>query len=172
MSRFRRALLAGIAAFFAIGVVFPASAQDGASAASNTATHTVEMLNKHPENPRQRMVFYPRILKIAPGDTVEFVASAKGHNTASSRGMIPEGAQPWKGGINENMSITLSTPGIYGYNCTPHRAIGMVGLIIVEGPGMLDNLDAAKAVRQIGKSRQAWEQIWAEAEEQGYLSAS
>lgn len=126
------------------------------------ATHEIQMLNVHPENKRLRQVFYPRIQVIQPGDTVTFVAVDKAHNSASIDGMIPDGADGWNGKINEDVSATLTTPGFYGYQCTPHATVGMVGLVVVEGDGMLDNLDAAMSVRQRGKAKASWDEIWEE----------
>lgn len=129
------------------------------------------MYNVDPQDPSRRMVFTPRILKLAPGDTVTFIPENRGHNSQSTKGMIPEGAEPWKGAFGKPVSVTPTVPGLYGYDCMPHRSMGMVGLLIVEGPGMLDNLSSAKSVRQIGRAKSAWEEIWAEAEQSGLLTA-
>ena len=129
----------------------------------------VEMLNKAPDNPRNRYVYSPRILQVQPGDTVLFEPVDRGHNSASIDDMLPEGAEEWNSKINDDFEITFETPGFYGYACTPHSTVGMVGLIVVEGEGKLDNLEEAQGVRHRGKSRQAWEEIWDEAEEQGLL---
>lgn len=145
-------------------------AADGADAATDGTVHEVRMLNSNPDNPREKMVYIPRVLRIAPGDTVRFLPESPGHNTASTKGMVPDGFEGWKSRINKTFEVTLTDPGIYGYNCTPHKTAGMVGLIVVEGDGMLDNLDAAKAVRQAGKARGAWADIWAEAEAAGALT--
>ncbi len=125
-------------------------------------THEIQMLNKHPEDPKLRQVFFPRIQVVQPGDTVRFLAVDKGHNSAVVRGMAPEGSDSWDGKINEEVEVVLGQPGFYGYQCTPHASVGMVGLIIVEGEGMMENLEAAQGVRQRGKARAAWEEIWAE----------
>lgn len=116
------------------------------------------------------MVFYPRILQVNSGDTVTFESVDKGHNSASIKGMIPDGAESWKGKINKDVSVTFEQPGFYGYVCTPHGTNGMVGLIVVEGEGKLDNLESAKKVKQRGKSKKAFKAIWEEAEEMGLLS--
>jgi pseudoazurin len=133
-------------------------------------THDVAMLNKHPEDKKQRMVYLPRVLVVQPGDVVKFLPTDKGHNAESIKGMIPEGAEKWKSKINKEIEVTISTPGVYGYKCTPHYATGMVGLIICEGDGKLANLDAAKAVKQKGKAAKVFEAIWAEAEAMGALA--
>jgi pseudoazurin len=77
------------------------------------------------------MMFDPDLLKIAPGDTVHFVATDKDHNAASIPGMIPDGAQPFSSQVGEDFKVTLTVPGVYGYRCTPHGSLGMVGLIVV-----------------------------------------
>lgn len=138
--------------------------------AQDPATHVVEMLNKHPEDKKQRMVFHPRVLKVKPGDTVLFKSVDKGHNSQSIKGMIPEYAEKWTGKISKDIEVTFETPGIYGYMCTPHAATGMVGMVIVEGEGMLDNLSAAKEVKQRGRAKKTFEAIWEEAEAAGYLT--
>ena len=39
------------------------------------------------------MVFEPALVKVAPGDTVKFVATDKGHNAETIKGMLPDGAR-------------------------------------------------------------------------------
>ncbi|MHA6688611.1 pseudoazurin [Mesorhizobium sp. A556] len=113
------------------------------------ADHEVRMLNKGPEG--QPMQFDPAFLKVAPGDTVTFVATDKGHNSESILGMIPEGAEPWKGKMNEEIKLTFSVEGVYGVKCTPHFGMGMVGLIQV-GESTV-NLDAAQTAKLPGKAK-------------------
>ncbi|MEO0372500.1 MAG: pseudoazurin [Pseudomonadota bacterium] len=156
----RTLLLAGTAALIAR----PAIAEE-------PTTHTVEMLNKDPEDPKQRMVFKPAFLMANPGDTVQFVSADKGHNSEVIEDMMPEGAEGWKGKINDDIAVTLEQPGFYGYKCTPHVGTGMVGLIVVQGEGMMDNLEAAQDVRQRGQAKKRFEALWEMAEEAGVLSA-
>lgn len=112
------------------------------------AEHEVQMLNRGSDG--QIMVFEPAFLRIEPGDTVTFVATDKSHNSESILGMIPDGAEAWKGKINEEISVTLTEPGIYGFKCMPHYPLGMVGLIQVgdETP----NLDEAQGVKHPGQA--------------------
>jgi pseudoazurin len=108
----------------------------------------VRMLNKGAEG---LMVFEPSLIKIEPGDTVRFVASDKSHNAETIKGMLPEGATPFAGKMNEDVVVTFDNPGAYGIKCMPHYAMGMVALVVVGKP---DNLDQAKAVPQTGKAKQ------------------
>jgi pseudoazurin len=120
---------------------------------AGAAEHEVKMLNKGAEG---TMVFEPSLLKIAPGDTVRFLATDKGHNVLSIEGMSPEGAAPFKGKMNEEIVVMFEKPGVYGFECKPHYGMGMVGLVIV---GDALNLTEAKAVPQKGKAKKRFEQL-------------
>ena len=93
-----------------------------------SAEHVVKMLSNLKG---QSMVFEPPVLTINPGDSVKWVATNPGHNTASIDGMLPQGANPWNGGINEELVVKFDKEGIYGYKCTPHYILGMAGFIVV-----------------------------------------
>ena len=90
------------------------------------AEHTVKMLNNGDGG---MMIFEPAVLQVAVGDTVNFVATDMAHNSASV--FTPPGATPWNGGMSQDISVTLDTPGIYIYECTPHAMMAMVGVIQV-----------------------------------------
>lgn len=107
------------------------------------ADFEVKMLNKGADN--QNMVFEPAFLKIQPGDTVRFVPVDKGHDAETIPGMLPEGAQAFKGKLSQELTVTFQTPGVYGYRCMPHLGMGMVGVIMVGNNTA--NLDAAKQVK-------------------------
>jgi len=123
---------------------------------ASAAEIEVKMLNKGAAG---MMVFEPAFVKIAPGDTVRFVPTDKGHDAASIDGMIPEGAAPFAGKMNEAITVVFDKPGIYGVKCKPHYGMGMVALIAV---GEATNLDAARAVKQIGKAKQTFASLFAE----------
>ena len=108
----------------------------------------VKMLNKGVEG---AMVFEPALVKVAPGDTVKFVATDKGHNAETIKGMLPADATPFLGKNGEDVAVTFDKPGIYGIKCLPHYVMGMVAMVVVGTP---DNVDAAKAVPQPGKAKQ------------------
>jgi pseudoazurin len=136
------------------------------------ASHEIQMLNKDPDDRKASMVYIPQILQVNAGDTVKFVSADKGHNTKSIDDMIPEGAEAWDSKLNEDFEMTFEVPGFYGYLCTPHSSTGMVGLVVVEGEGKLDNLETAQGVKHRGKARKVWEGIWEEAAEMGLLEAT
>ena len=90
------------------------------------AEHTVKMLNNGAGG---MMIFEPAVLSVNKGDTVKFIASDMSHNSVSV--FTPPGATPWRGKMNEEISITLDAPGVYVYECTPHAMMAMVGVIQV-----------------------------------------
>jgi pseudoazurin len=92
-------------------------------------------------------------VKIAPGDTVKFVSTDKGHNAESIKGLLPEGATPFAGKNNEDLAVKFEQEGVYGIKCLPHYGMGMVAMIVVGKPG---NVDQAKAVPQVGKAKQVF----------------
>jgi len=126
------------------------------SSAAGAAEIEIKMLNK---GERGAMVFEPDFVKAAVGDTIRFVAVDKGHNAEAIKGMIPEGATPFKGKINEDVSVTLDKEGVYGVKCMPHYAMGMVALIEVGKPV---NLEEAKAVKQAGKAKTVFDELFAQ----------
>ncbi|MEO0463240.1 MAG: plastocyanin/azurin family copper-binding protein [Pseudomonadota bacterium] len=126
-------------------------------------TYTIRMTTSGAPGPSQRMRFEPDLLVVAPGSTIRFVPSAPGHNSQTTPGMLPVGAATWRIGFGKPGTVTLSQPGYYGYHCLPHRSLGMVGLIIVTGEGMRDNLAAARAIKHPGKAQARWDKLWARA---------
>ena len=125
-------------------------------------THEIMLYSKHPDDKKKRNVFSPRILQVNPGDTVKFIAADKGHNSVSDANMMPEGAESWKGKISKDVEVTLTVEGTYGYYCAPHRALGMVGLILVGDAS--SNYDAAKDAKQRGKAKKSYADIFDEAD--------
>ncbi len=91
-------------------------------------THDVKMLTRGDTG---AMVYEPAHLQVAPGDTVRFLATQRGHNAASIPEMLPEGAERSIGKIDEEISVSFEIEGRYGIKCSPHYAMGMVMIIDV-----------------------------------------
>lgn len=104
---------------------------------------TVKMLNKGKEG---AMVYEPAFVKVAPGDTVKFVATSPGHNAQTIAGFLPAGEAEQKGAMSKDFVFKAGQPGVYGIKCLPHFFMGMVALVQV-GNGPSANLAAAKAVK-------------------------
>jgi pseudoazurin len=128
-----------VAAIGAMALAGPAMAKDV----------QVKMLNKGANG---AMVFEPALVKIAPGDSVTFIAADKGHNAEVISSMMPAGAAPFKGKMNQTFTVKFSKPGVYGYKCLPHYGLGMVGAVIVGNSSA--NAAQAKAASHPGKAKQ------------------
>jgi pseudoazurin len=126
-----------------------------ASGRAGAAEFEVKELNKGSQG--GMMVFEPAFVRIAPGDTVRFVAADKGHDAETIPHMLPDGATPFKAKMNEDMPVTFDKPGVYGVRCTPHYGMGMVAMVVVGDPV---NEDAAKAMSQPGKAKQTFNKLF------------
>lgn len=118
----------------------------------------VEMLNKGKAG---LMVFEPQTLRVAAGDTVTFVPTDKTHNAETVKGLVPDGAETFKGKVNEEISATFTVPGAYLIKCLPHMPMGMVALVVV-GDGTPANIDAIKTAKLPKKSRERLDAALAE----------
>ncbi|WP_105431513.1 pseudoazurin [Neorhizobium sp. T6_25] len=116
---------------------------------ASAADFQVQMLNKGKDG---AMVFEPSSLKVAKGDTVTFVPTDKSHNAETIDGLIPEGAKPFKGQMNESVKITFDVEGAYAVKCAPHVGMGMIGLIVVGNEPA--NLEAIKTAKLPKKARE------------------
>jgi pseudoazurin len=121
---------------------------------ASAAEIEVKMLNRGAEGV---MVFEPSLVRIQPGDTVKFVATDKSHNAQTIEGMLPAGATPFIGKMNETITATFDKPGVYGILCKPHYGMGMVALVVVGTP---ENEDAAKAVTHPGRAKQIFANLF------------
>lgn len=136
----------------------------GTSAGAQDApvVHEVQMLNANPDDPKQKMVFAPDIVRAKVGDTVRFLPVDKQHFSQSYDDVLPAGAEGWKGKMNQEMDLVLAADGAYAYKCTPHEAMGMVGLILVGD--VSGNYDAVKAKKFPGRVKDRFEDIFARAD--------
>ena len=106
----------------------------------------IEMLNKRDDG--AKMVYGTDIARVEVGTTITWIPTSKGHNVEFIAG--PEGWDlPKKSKNGKEVAITFDQPGVYLYQCTPHKTMGMIALVVV-GDGNND-VSGAK-VR--GKSKQ------------------
>lgn len=70
------------------------------------------------------------VARIDVGDTIEWLPKDEGHNVEFLVGPKTN-SLPTKSKIDEVYSVIFKVPGVYLYGCTPHRHMGMLGLIIV-----------------------------------------
>ena len=112
------------------------------------ADETIEMLNKQG---KESMVYSKKVVRIKSGDTVNWIATTKGHNVEFIKGGVPEGVEKFKSKFNKDAQYKFTIPGIYAYWCTPHKSMGMIGFVIVDDNKT--NLDKIKKIRFSGKSK-------------------
>ena len=109
---------------------------------------TIEMLNKDDQG--NKMVYSQEVAKIEVGETITWVPTSKGHNVEWIAG--PDGAElPKKSKNGKEVSMTFEVPGIYYYWCTPHKGMGMIGLVVVGDD--TSNKDAIAKAKALGKSK-------------------
>jgi pseudoazurin len=86
-------------------------------------------------------LFDSEVVRIQSGDTVDFIASDRGHHVHSVNGMIPDGAQPIDGKTNQDTKVTFSQPGAYVITCKIHTRMGMMWVVVVGDPVNIDKID-------------------------------
>lgn len=126
------------------------------ASAGHAAEHKIRMLG---EGPEARMAFEPAFVHAAPGDTIRFVPVDDYHNTETIRAMVPPGAEPFKGAIGEDFTVTLTEEGVYPLMCKSHYAVGMVALVVVGAMPERAALERAVAGPHPLKARAAFAEI-------------
>ena len=121
---------------------------------SHAADITVEMLNKRADG--QIMVYSEDISRIDVGDTITWVPTTKGHNVEFLAG--PDGWEaPKRSKMNKEYSYKFEISGIYFYQCTPHKGMGMIALVVVGGD--TSNKDAIAKVKVVAKAKKKLPQL-------------
>jgi len=115
---------------------------------------TISMLNKRDDG--ARMVYSEDIARIEVGDTITWTPDSKGHNVEFITGP-DDWESPDKSKLGKEFSYTFDTAGVYLYQCTPHKTMGMIAMVIV-GDDM-SNLDDIKAMKMRGKSKRKMKEI-------------
>jgi pseudoazurin len=110
---------------------------------------TIEMLNKRDDG--AKMVYSEDISTIEVGDSITWLPTSKGHNVEFIAG--PDGWDaPRKSKLSKEVTITFDTPGVYLYQCSPHKTMGMIAIVIV-GDLTQEGVDAIKDAKVKGKSK-------------------
>ena len=103
----------------------------------------------------ERRVFSPKVLNIDINDTIVWKAIDKGHNIEFVS--IPEGAEMFKSKKSEDVKFKFTIPGIYLYQCSPHKTLGMIGFIIVGNDK--SNLTKVKKSKMFGLSKNIFQNL-------------
>ena len=112
----------------------------------------IQMLNKLG---KEKMVYSVKVAKIEVNDQIIWKSVSKGHNVEFIS--MPKGVKKFKSKINKDVKYSFSIPGIYLYQCTPHKAMGMIGIVIVGGDK--HNLKKIKKAKLYGKSKKVFKKL-------------
>ena len=116
---------------------------------------TIDMLNKRDDG--AKMVYSQDIARIDVGDTITWLPTQKGHNVEFVAG--PDGWDaPKKSKLGKEYAYTFDTPGVYLYQCTPHKSMGMIAVVVV-GDGDNDISDAKVRGKSKKKLKEILEQL-------------
>jgi pseudoazurin len=110
---------------------------------------SVDMLNKRDDG--AKMVYSEDISTIEVGDSITWLPTSKGHNVEFIAG--PDGWKaPKKSKLSKEYTYTFDEPGVYVYQCTPHKSMGMIAIVVVGKPDG-EVKDRLKDVKLKGKSK-------------------
>jgi len=119
------------------------------------ADMTIDMLNKRDDG--AKMVYSEDIARIDVGNTITWLPTSKGHNVEFIAG--PDGWDaPKKSKLGKEYAYTFDTPGVYLYQCTPHKSMGMIAVVVV-GDGDNDISDAKVKGKSKKKLKEILEQL-------------
>ena len=119
---------------------------------------TIDMLNKRDDG--AKMVYSQDIATIDVGDTITWLPTQKGHNVEFIAG--PDGWEaPKKSKLGKEYAYTFDPPSVYLYQCTPHKSMGMIAIVVV-GDLTQDGVDAIRDAKVKGKSKKKFKELLAE----------
>jgi pseudoazurin len=122
--------------------------------------YTLEMWNKDPSDKTRKMVFSEEVIRVAPGATVTWLATDKGHNVEFVDG--PDGVElAAKSKVGADATVTFTEPGVYVYVCTPHASMGMIGIVIV-GDATPEAVAMISDAKMNGQSKKKFEALLSE----------
>ena len=93
--------------------------------------------------------FNPAAIRVDPGTTVIWQWTGKGnsHNVIAEDGTFESEMYSAAG---ETFEYTFESEGMYKYYCQPHRALGMLGAVVVGGSGGMDSSQVSQPLLESG----------------------
>ena len=122
------------------------------SSLAHAKTVEIEMLNKLG---KEKMLYSVKLAEVDVNDKIIWKSTTKGHNVEFV--VMPKGVKKFKSKINKDATYEFKVPGIYLYQCTPHKAMGMIGIVVVGNDN--SNLDAVKKAKMRGKSKKVLKEL-------------
>ena len=125
------------------------------STSASAADMTIEMLNKDADG--NKMVFSEEIARVDIGDIITWIPTTKGHNVEM---ISSHNDMKLKSKNGKEVKISFDKAGIYYYWCTPHKGMGMIGLVVVGND--TSNIDQIAKAKAMGKSKKKLKKLLAE----------
>ena len=125
------------------------------STSASAADMTIEMLNKDADG--SKMVFSEEIARVDIGDIITWIPTTKGHNVEM---ISSPNDMKLKSKNGKEVKISFDKAGIYYYWCTPHKGMGMIGLVVVGNN--TSNIDQIAKAKAMGKSKKKLKKLLAE----------
>jgi pseudoazurin len=125
------------------------------STSAIAADMTIEMLNKDAAG--NKMVFSEEIARVDVGDTITWLPTTKGHNVEM---IASPNDMKLKSKNGKEVKVSFEEAGIYYYWCTPHKGMGMIGLVVVGGD--TSNKDQIATAKAMGKSKKKLKKLLAD----------
>ena len=125
------------------------------STSASAADMTIEMLNKDTDG--NKMVFSEEIARVDIGDIITWIPTTKGHNVEM---ISSPNDMKLKSKNGKEVKISFNKAGIYYYWCTPHKGMGMIGLVVVGND--TSNIDQIAKAKAMGKSKKKLKKLLAE----------
>ena len=125
------------------------------STPSFAAEISIEMLNKDASG--NRMIYSQEVANVEIGDTVTWLPTSKGHNVEM---ISSPNNTKLKSKNGKEVQVTFEESGIYYYWCTPHKGMGMIGLVVVGGD--TSNKEQIAKAKAIGKSKSKLKKLLSE----------
>ena len=122
---------------------------------ASAADMTIEMLNKDADG--NKMVFSEEIARVDIGDIITWIPTTKGHNVEM---ISSPNDMKLKSKNGKEVKISFYQAGIYYYWCTPHKGMGMIGLVVVGND--TSNIDQIAKAKAMGKSKKKLKKLLAE----------
>ena len=122
------------------------------SSLAHAKTVEIEMLNKLG---KETMLYSVKLAEVDVNNKIIWKSTTKGHNVEFV--VMPKGAKKFKSKINKDATYEFKVPGIYLYQCTPHKAMGMIGIVVVGNDK--SNLDAVEKAKMRGKSKKVLKEL-------------
>jgi len=122
------------------------------SSLAHAKTVEIEMLNKLG---KEKMLYSVKVAEVDVNDKIIWKSKTKGHNVEFV--VMPKGVKKFKSKINKDATYEFKVPGIYLYQCTPHKAMGMIGIVVVGNDK--SNLDAVEKAKMRGKSKKVLKEL-------------